>query len=635
MPEGTYTEEDILKAENAVEDLDRLNQELAKTAEGYGVDTNEVVENASAVDPVASVRVGDSAVGELAEQYGVNLDETDDNTVAEDTVEEVVEEAEKVNNSDLAVGDIVTLSPELADNVPNYDPSDEFRIIEIDNGLVSLSRNGVADENLAYTAIEDLSKYNYVDPRIVSFQEQEIDEINETEENNVVTEYEDVYSDSSMIPDGQVETENVVEETVENETIENNVEEVAEPTEEKEEKPIIEKGSKPIRWAKHFLDKIRKNTSVEGISEKLQESIDKDKAGKTLSFKTVLYGKELKLAKAASSKWTQIKGWFKKDKEEVIEDEPVATEENDNIEETVINNESVVDTDVRREIKDNEISKVAGNEDPYKVFSKLTPEKQSDVFNNIINLLNDMQKDLIFKDELLNKANETIIASNEMLNKANEAIKASEAAMEKAAEVAKKQNDTIEELTKNNNMVNENNQEVVTNNVVSGSDNKEITDDSVQTNDSNELSTDAERVQRIAEYVQDGYSLNQAIGRDQADYVYEQVDANRNEWESTREDLIAENRSKAEAARAKKEAKEALEKEAAIDAYRAEGLSYSEALARWNSEQQQKEEARANQMLATQQDEFIDTVRKYTDYSIDGAINEWNQRQEDESRKIR
>lgn len=599
MPEGTYTEEDVLKAVDAVEDLDRLNQELAGVAEGYGVDTNEVVANAMAVDPVANAQVGDSTLGELSEQYNVNLDDVNDSTVTEDTLEEVVEEAETVNNNDLVVGDVVTLSPELADNVPNYDPSDEYRVIDIDNGLVSLSRNGVEDNNLSYVPVENLTKYNYVMPEIAAY-ENSVGSNNG--DNETTGEYEDFYSDSSMIPDGQVETEGVVEETVKNEIIENDVEEVAEPTEEKEEKPIIEKGSRPIRWAKSFIDKVRKNTSVEGISEKLQESIDKDKAGKTLSFKTVLYGKELKLAKAASSKWTQIKGWLKKDKDEVVESEPVVTEENDNIEETVINNESVVDTDVRTESKDNDISKVANNEEPYKVFSQLTPEKQADVLNLLLNMAKDITKE---NDDLIKVT-------------------------EEANEVIKKQNDTIEELTKKNTMVNENTEQT---------DNSQVNNDSVQTNDGNELSSDIERVQRIAEYVQDGYSLNQAIGRDQADYVYEQVDANKNEWESAREDLIAENRSKAEAARAKQnavvEAMNNREKEAAIDKYRAEGLSYSEALARWNSEQQQKEEARANQMLATQQDEFIDTVRKYTDYSIDGAINEWNQRQEDESRKIR
>ena len=157
----------------------------------------------------------------------------------------------------ISVGNVVTLNPEIADLLDDYDPQDIFKIEAIDGAVATLSKNGKEISELAAIPLNQLNKVNESD-----------------------------YSDHLGIDSNTTE------------------------------KPIIEHGSKPIRWSPRFIERIRKNTSIAEISKKLEASQKKDAEksdskdlpkGSFVSFKTSFYSHGLSLAKSASKQWNKIK----------------------------------------------------------------------------------------------------------------------------------------------------------------------------------------------------------------------------------------------------------------------------------------------------------------------------------------
>lgn len=178
----------------------------------------------------------------------------------------------------IKIGDVVTLNPEIADLLDDYRPEDIFKIETVDGAIATLSRNGQSISELSAIPLNQLNKVNEND-------------------------YADFFG-------GKFEKE--------------------------DEKPIVEKGSKPIRWSSRFIDNIRKNTSVAEISKKLEASQKKDAEksaekempeGSLVSFKTTFFSSSLRLAKATSKGWNKIKKHHKKDEKVEKDEQEVKTDD--------------------------------------------------------------------------------------------------------------------------------------------------------------------------------------------------------------------------------------------------------------------------------------------------------------------
>lgn len=341
----------------------------------------------------------------------------------EELAENVVEVPVNVALEDaLDNGDIVTLAPEIADNIDNYDPSDVYRVESINDGMAKLSRNGKEVPELSYIPVSMLTKSDFVST--VSDVTVSEDSVNGNVEEN---ELED-----------EVSLDNSINEAIEDEV------------EEKEEIIAVEKGSKPIRWARHFIDKVKQNVSVAGITQKLETSIEKDKEkteevedlnlnGQITSFKTSLLSTELKIAKKASNRWNKITGWFKKDK---VEEEPVV--ENTIEQNKVVEENEVVENEQQPKL-DDATENIVSSEKPYDIFKDLPEERKAAVLEDLVN-------GLFFQKQMLEEKENLIAEQEEKLTQAEEALENSKGALEKAT-------DTIEKLnheTKNNEIIEEN-----------------------------------------------------------------------------------------------------------------------------------------------------------------------------------
>ena len=370
---------DELEAQaNSVEE----RQSLFEASEDYPVE--------EFVNPITNNETEERQMADIFSNF-------DANRAIDSLEEEVNTVTNEVVEDDFKVGDFINVTPTIADAIPDYDPSDKYRITNIDNGIVSLSRNGENVPYLAAIPTGGIMKSDYV----------EADSIEATE----------------------ATSSDVVEEIVEN---------VAES--EATDKPIIiEKGSKPIRWASNFIDKVKKNMSVESISKKLAESIKKDEEkaletgeqnldGKSVSFKTALYSKELKVAKSASKGWKKITGWLKKDKEN----------EDDKFFENVDNNTEVVESVeeqapvVREETTMSEVTNSVGaSAKPYEAFERLSEDKQAAVLEDLFAGLKFLQEQLKIEKEYNVAAQQRIESNEAAINKASEVVK--EAAAEAQA----------------------------------------------------------------------------------------------------------------------------------------------------------------------------------------------------------
>lgn len=318
-------------------------------------------------------------------------------------------------------GDIVTLAPEIADNIDNYDPSDVYRIESINDGMAKLSRNGKEVPELSYIPVSMLTKSDFVST------------------------VSDVSASEGFV------NENVEENELEDEvSLDNSINEaIEEDVEEKEEIVAVEKGSKPIRWARHFIDKVKQNVSVAGITQKLEASIEKDKEnaaefedininGQMSSFKTSLLSKELKIAKKASNRWNKITGWFKKDKVEEVEPEDVAEKKE------VVEENQVIETEQQPKL-DDATENIILSEKPYDIFKDLPEERKAAV-------LEDLVSGLFFQKQMLEEKENLITEQEEKLTQAEEELENSRDALEKATDMIEKLN--LE--TKNNENVEEN-----------------------------------------------------------------------------------------------------------------------------------------------------------------------------------
>lgn len=353
-----------------------------------------VEENAAALEP-------NVITNEENEELAENVVEVPVSVALEETLEN---------------GDIVTLAPEIADIIDNYDPSDVYRIESIDDGMAKLSRNGKEVPELSYIPVSMLTKSDFVST------------------------VSDVSASEGFV------NENVEENELEDEvSLDNSINEaIEEDVEEKEEIVAVEKGSKPIRWARHFIDKVKQNVSVAGITQKLEASIEKDKEnaaefedininGQMSSFKTSLLSKELKIAKKASNRWNKITGWFKKDK---VEETPIV--------EAVVEENEVVENEQQPKL-DNATENIVSSEKPYDIFKDLPEERKAAVLEDLVN-------GLFFQKQMLEEKENLITEQEEKLTQAEEALENSKDAVEKATE-------TIEKLnleTKSNESVEEN-----------------------------------------------------------------------------------------------------------------------------------------------------------------------------------
>lgn len=334
------------------------------------------------------------------EKEPIEVDYKDVDELPNDVIEVPVSEnvIEDVYSSDVQSGDVVTLDPDIADIIDDYDPSDVYRIESINEGFAKLSRNGQNVPELSYIPLSKLSKSEFVstDASDINY---DADEKAEETESAVVEEQEDIVA--------------------------------------------VEKGSKPIRWAKHFIDKVRQNVSVDEISKKLEASIEKDKEkseevdvninGQMSSFKTSLLSAELKLAKKASNRWNKITGWFKKDKIENSEelDEEIQIEEQ---------------TSELNESTENIISSAK----PYDIFKELPEDRKAAVLEDLIKGLSFQGKELAETKELNTQQAEKLSEAEVSLENAKDAVNQSATVIASLEAKVAELNTKIEELTKGN-----------------------------------------------------------------------------------------------------------------------------------------------------------------------------------------
>ena len=237
----------IILGSDQYEDISSYTDPTQAASEGFD-DISLLPENEEkSPEPVQ----GDDAIDTGSAEVEEDLDFEDLNLLDEDKSSEI--------NFDesISVGNVVTLNPEIADLLDDYDPQDIFKIEAIDGAVATLSKNGKEISELAAIPLNQLNKVNESD-----------------------------YSDHLGIDSNTTE------------------------------KPIIEHGSKPIRWSPRFIERIRKNTSIAEISKKLEASQKKDAEksdskdlpkGSFVSFKTSFYSHGLSLAKSASKQWNKIK----------------------------------------------------------------------------------------------------------------------------------------------------------------------------------------------------------------------------------------------------------------------------------------------------------------------------------------
>ena len=334
------------------------------------------------------------------EKEPIEVDYKDVDELPNDVIEVPVSEnvIEDVYSSDVQSGDVVTLDPDIADIIDDYDPSDVYRIESINEGFAKLSRNGQNVPELSYIPLSKLSKSEFVS-----------------------TDASDINYDADEKAE---ETESAV-------------------LEEQEDIVAVEKGSKPIRWAKHFIDKVRQNVSVDEISKKLEASIEKDKEkseevdvninGQMSSFKTSLLSAELKLAKKASNRWNKITGWFKKDKIENSEelDEEIQIEEQ---------------TSELNESTENIISSAK----PYDIFKELPEDRKAAVLEDLIKGLSFQGKELSETKELNTQQAEKLSEAEVSLENAKDAVNQSATVIASLEAKVAELNAKIEELTKGN-----------------------------------------------------------------------------------------------------------------------------------------------------------------------------------------
>lgn len=335
------------------------------------------------------------------EKEPIEVDYKDIDELPNDVIEVPVSEnaIEDVYSSDVQSGDVVTLDPEIADIIDDYDPSDVYRIESINEGFAKLSRNGQNVPELSYIPLSKLSKSEFVS-----------------------TNASDINYDAAEKAE---ETESAV-------------------LEEQEDIVAVEKGSKPIRWAKHFIDKVRQNVSVDEISKKLEASIEKDKEkseeiddlnlnGQMSSFKTSLLSTELKFAKKASNRWNKITGWFKKDKIENPEelDEEIQIEEQ---------------TSELNESTENIISSAK----PYDIFKELPEDRKAAVLEDLIKGLSFQGKELSETKELNTQQAEKLSEAEVSLENAKDAVNQSATVIASLEAKVAELNAKIEELTKGN-----------------------------------------------------------------------------------------------------------------------------------------------------------------------------------------
>ena len=305
---------------------------------------------------------------------------------------------------------------------------------------------------------------------------------------------------------------------------------------------------------------------------------------------------------------------------------------------------------------------LTGSSNPYEIYSQLPEEQQREIINHLMEslaFLQEQNKASVTKvqeaEVKLEEAKNVILEQNNKIEKiVEEKVETAEVQVEEPTviepieitpDVPSLTEEVVVEETVSvpveESVVETVSEEPVVEEIIEPA--VEVTVEETVIEDKPKISTDVERAQHILEHVQSGnYNLDQAIGREQADLVYEKIEAEKAEWEKARQELIDKNRENSEEAKQKQaEIAEELfkkEKEEAIDRYRSEGMSYKQAIEKWNLDQEQKAaeaETYAQTKLEETQDDFIDIVRKKTDYSIDEAVNEWNVRQEEESRKIR
>lgn len=289
-----------------------------------------------------------------------NLDDTKDNSTMDFGDLDLLSEED--NNTidfdgSIEVGDIVNLEPEISDLLNNYDPDDVFKLEAIDGAIGTLSRNGENIPELAAIPLNKLTKVN---------------------------EFDDIMSSSDKKTD-------------------------------KEDIPVIQKGAKPIRWSSRFIDKIRKNTSVEEINKKLEASQEKDEEkaenkempkGTIVSFKTSLLSHQLNFAKKSSNRWNKIKGYFNKN------------DEADKQEETELENDTAkkVEEDINNNSKENEnqgpinpTSNTDNKEDvAYEWFMAQSKDSQKNMLVELFTQLDNAQKQLTEATEALSDANDKI-----------------------------------------------------------------------------------------------------------------------------------------------------------------------------------------------------------------------------------
>ncbi len=335
------------------------------------------------------------------EKEPIEVDYKDVDELPNDVIEVPVSEnvIEDVYSSDVQSGDVVTLDPDIADIIDDYDPSDVYRIESINEGFAKLSRNGQNVPELSYIPLSKLSKSEFVS-----------------------TDASDINYDADEKAE---ETESAV-------------------LEEQEDIVAVEKGSKPIRWAKHFIDKVRQNVSVDEISKKLEASIEKDKEkseevedlnlnGQMSSFKTSLLSTELKIAKKASNRWNKITGWFKKDKIENSEelDEEIQIEEQ---------------TSELNESTENIISSAK----PYDIFKELPEDRKAAVLEDLIKGLSFQGKELSETKELNTQQAEKLSEAEVSLENAKDAVNQSATVIASLEAKVAELNAKIEELTKGN-----------------------------------------------------------------------------------------------------------------------------------------------------------------------------------------
>lgn len=231
----------------------------------------------------------------------------------------------------IKIGDVVTLNPEIADLLDDYRPEDIFKIESMDGAIATLSRNGKSISELSAIPLNQLNKVNEND-------------------------YADFFGGKS---------------------------------EKEDKKPIVEKGSKPIRWSSRFIDNIRKNTSVAEISKKLEASQKKDAeksaekeipAGSLVSFKTTFLSNSLRLAKTTSRGWNKIKKHH-------IKDEKIEKDE--------------------QELKTDDAVKDGVNE-AVEWFMNQSPDNQRNFLTDLISQLNAAKTELVEATTALSNANNQI-----------------------------------------------------------------------------------------------------------------------------------------------------------------------------------------------------------------------------------